>query len=144
MPTRAITFTLLNGLANDIVSEVHNFGSDTFSVRLVTDVVTSATATNASLTEVTGNNYSAGGIAQATSVTGTAPNLVLESSTTNLWSEDAAGFTDAASAVVYNDTANRIVCFADIRDGVTPVSSAAQDVQVNFENGTDILSLAFA
>ena len=144
MPTRAINFTPLNGLTNDIVSELHNFAADTFSVRLVTEVVTAATATNATLTEVTGANYTAGGIVQTTSVTGTEPNLVLESSTTNLWSENASGFTNAASAVVYNDTSGRILTFADIRDGVTPVSSAAKDVQVNFENGTDILSLGVA
>ena len=69
MPSIATTLTALSGfLADYHVSRLHNINSDQFAIRLVTEVVTAATATNATLTEVTGDNYVAGGLDLTTNV----------------------------------------------------------------------------
>ena len=136
MATRAITFNKMNGFLADVFnSNLHDLDTDVFSMRLTSNVIAATDATNTALTEVIGNNYTAGGIVLTTNVNiGANGELTLEATDDVKWLEDAAGFTDAATAVVYNDTASRIVSVADIRDGATPVSSAAQDVDINLPN----------
>lgn len=141
MATRAITFTLFNGFTNDLITELHNLSSDTLQIRLVTDVAAATDATNTAFTEVTGANYSAGGIACSQTVNVAGAVNTIQSAVDFLWSENASGFTNANSAIIYNSTSSRAIAFADIRDGVTAVGSTNQDVDINLENGTDLFSL---
>ena len=136
MPVRGITFNKMNGFLADVFNlNLHDLDTDVFSMRLTSNVIATTDPTNTALTEVVGNNYTAGGIVLATNVDiGASGELTLEATNDIKWLEDAAGFTDAATAVVYNDTSGRIVSVADIRDGGTPVSSVAQDVDINLPN----------
>lgn len=136
MAQRAITFNKMNGfLADAFNAKLHDLDTDVFSMRIVTDVVAVSDATNLAFTEVTGNNYTAGGIVMATNVDiGANGELTLESTTDLKWLEDAAGWPDGNSAIVVNDTSGRIVSVADIRDGASAVSSVAQDVDINLPN----------
>lgn len=141
MATRNITFTLFNGFTNDLITEQHNLSSDTLQIRLVTDVAAATDATNTAFTEVTGANYSAGGIACSQTVNVAGAVNTIQSAVDFLWSENASGFTGANSAIIYNSTSSRAIAFADLRDGATAVDSTGQDVDINLENGTDLFTV---
>lgn len=141
MAERAITYALLNDFSIDFGNAEINLGTDTFSMRLVTDIVTVATLTNASLTQVTGTNYTAGGIVLSTSVSGTAPIQTLESSTTISWVADATGFTGAVSAVLYSDTAGKAIAFSDIRKAGLAIDSTSDPVTISLENDSDLFTI---
>lgn len=142
MATRNITFTLLNAVSSDLAAELHQLTSDALNILLVTDVLTAATASDFALTEVTGNNYTAGGIACAQTLDVSGNIVTVQSAVDFLWSEDASGFTNANFAVIRNQTSGRIIAIADIREGgTTAVSSAAQDVDINLENGSDLFTI---
>lgn len=145
MPTRAEAYTLMNGYSEDLSKGRHNLETDALHMVLVTDVITAATATNFAFTQVTGNNYTAGGLACNQTLNLSALPIVDVESTTNfLWSEDAAGFNNAATALIYNTTSGRIIAFADIRDegnGQALVDSTGQDVDINLENTNRLFSL---
>lgn len=141
MPTRAITVTAFDGFTADLMAGLHTFGTDDIRAMLVTAVPAASTATNAALTEVTGANYTAGGMALSATLGGVAPQSILQTAVDTLWSENASGFTDAAAVVVRNATSGRLIAFADIRDGATVVDSTVQDVDVNWANGGDIVSV---
>ena len=141
MPTRSITFNVANGLAADLAAELHNFSSDALSIRLTTNAVPVTTATNSALSEVTGANYTSGGIACSQTLSSSGGSVTVQSSEDFLWSANGSGFTNAHSAVIYNDTSSRIIAVADIRDGSTVVDSSSQDVDINLENGTDLFTI---
>lgn len=141
MATRAITFNLVNGFHVDLANKLHNLTTDTLSIRLTSTTIAVTTATNAALTEVTGTNYTAGGIVCSQTLSTVAAATTIESAIDFLWTEHATGFTDAYMAVIYNDTASRIIAISDIRDGTTVVDSTGQDVDINLENGTDLFNL---
>ena len=142
MATRNITFALLNGFSLDAISGLHTLTTDALNIQLVTDVVTAATATNTALTEVTGANYTAGGIACSQTINTAGAVNTVQSAVDFLWTENASGFTGANSAVIRNQTSGRIIAFADIRDGgTTAVDSTGQDVDINLANGTDLFTV---
>jgi hypothetical protein len=135
--------TNFNGLADDLATAQHNVGTHVFKAMLITTIPGVGDATSNAYTEVTGTNYTAGGIDLEMTLGGTAPQAILQSAVDTLWSEDATGFTDAKAVVVRNTTTGKNVCFGDITadEGTTPVSSAAQDVDVNWANGTDVTTI---
>lgn len=143
MPSRAVTRSFFNGFSRDLSNGLHNFSSAVIKAKLVTALPTVATATNAVLTEVTGANYTAGGIDLSVSVGGVLPQTLIESAIDTLWAENPAGFTNAVAVVVHNETSGRMISFGDITvdAGTTPVSSAVQDVDVNWANGTEICKI---
>lgn len=142
MPTKSVTPAKLNALTNDLLNARINFETGSFSIRLTATVLTAATLSNASITEVTGTNYTAGGIPLTTTIEGTAPTQILRSSTAMQWTKGAGAVTDAAFAYIYESTSGRIVGIADIRDGANPLDTTNDDLIITFDNGTDILQLA--
>ena len=140
MPTKNVAPTRLDDLNDDLIN-ARISASNTFSVRLTPTVLTAALASDAAVTEVTGTNYTAGGIVLTVTVGGTKPVRILQSSTAMQWTKGAGAFTDAASAYIHDDTAGRILGFIDIRDGSTAIDTTADDLILTFANGTDILQL---
>lgn len=145
MATRAISFVKVDDLTDDLIEGRHEFSADVFSIRLSPTVLAASIASNAAITQVTGTNYTAGGILLAATVSGTKPVRTLQSAVDLKWLEDATGFADAATAYIYNDTKGRVLAISDIRDagnGNAVVDSTGQDVDINLENGTDILTIS--
>lgn len=141
MATRAITFNVLDGFHLDLANGVHNLSTNALSIRLTSTTIAVTAATNTALTEVTGANYTAGGILASASANTVAGVTTYESAVDFKWLDNASGFSDAYMAVIYNDTTSRIIAVSDIRDGATVVSSIGQDVDINLENGTDLFTL---
>lgn len=144
MAARAITFNLLEGFSVDLWNELHNLNSDVLSMRISSNAITLDSSTSATITEVTGNNYTAGGILCDHSMDVSGNINIAQSIIDFLWDEDAAGFTDGYTAYIFNNTAGLVIARADIRDGATLVSSAAQSVDINIENGTDLFTFTTA
>lgn len=141
MATRSETFTVINGFHLDCANGVHNLATDVFSLRLTSTLVSLTDATNTALTEVTGANYTAGGILCSKTISTVAGLTTYQSAVDFKWLDNASGFSDAYMAVIYNDTTSRIMAISDIRDGTTVVSSIGQDVDINMENGTDLFTI---
>lgn len=139
MPSRAITAVGYKGVPEDLWRGRHNVDTHTFKAMLVTAVPNPNDATNAAYTEVTGSNYTAGGIdIAATLDISAAPLTILQSAVDLLWPEHASGFTNAAAVVITNVTSGRHIAYGDIRDGAAPVDSTQGSADVNLGNGTDV------
>lgn len=140
MAIRAITFTEMDNFHLDLGAELHNLDTDVISVRLTSTAILVTDATNSALTEVTGTNYTAGGILASMTTNTTAGQSIYQSAVLFKWVADLTGFSDAYMAVIYNDTASRIIAIADIRDGTTVVDSSTEAVTVNMANATDLFT----
>lgn len=143
MPTYNATMTLFNGYNEDKLKARHDVGTHTYRAMLLTAIPTATTATNATLTEVTGDNYTAGGVDISATLGVSGAQATIQSSVdlAQSWIESAGGFTDARAIAIRNATTGRLVCFGDITQdgGTTPVSSVDGPVDVNWNGGTNIL-----
>jgi hypothetical protein len=124
--------TLFEEFIREKGEKIHNFGSDTFRLGLITSVLT-PTAADAtprwgdySANEVaTGTSYSAGGPALA-DVTWTEVAGLAKMDATDLEiDQDATGFTNARWGILYNDTDTSKRAFGSIDLGAaTSIQSA--------------------
>jgi len=87
-------------------------------------------------TEVTGINYTAGGIAVSTKVWSVTANVGKLTGDTVTWSQHAAGFSNARYAVMYDDTGtpstSRLAMYTDLGSDRGNVSS---DLALQFPTG---------
>ena len=131
----------------DLANGVHNMGSDTFSVRLITDAATepiAATATprwaDFSGNECTqGGSYTTGGeVLTGTSIADDAGVVTFDATENPTWSAAASSPTDIYWAVLVNDTATNDECVGFLDMG-GPVSMVAGDVTITW-NSSGILT----
>ena len=128
------------GFGLDLANGVHNLGSDTFSVRLITNAATIPAADTAtprwadfSANECTqGGGYTTGGI----TLTGVSTALVgavttFDSTMEPTWTATAGSPTDIYYCVLVNNTATNDECVGFLDMG-GPVSMVAGDVSVAF------------
>jgi len=119
--------TLFEEFADDIGSSEHDLGTDVLKVGLVTSVAAVAASDTTpawgdySANEVSGTGYSAGG-AEITNDTYTEADGIgtLDGDDVS-WSYNAAGFTDARYAVLYNSShaSDRAIGFVDFGEDVS-------------------------
>lgn len=142
MPTYNASMTLFNGYNQDKLLGRHIVGTHSYRAMLLTTIPTANTATDAALTEVTGDNYTAGGvdISATLNVSGAQATVQSAVDLAQTWVQSAGGFTGARAVVIRNATTGRLVCFGDITQdgGTTPVSSVDGPVDVNWNGGTNI------
>lgn len=110
-------------------------GGATIKCALITTALAPTTATDTawgSYTEVSGTNYTAGGIDISTSqsvalATGT---VKYTTSVTIKWLQNAAGFSNARYAVLYDSVSNKLVAWGDLGANVGNVSG---DLQITID-----------
>ena len=132
----------------DVMNKVHNFGSDTFSVRLITDAATEPVAGTAtprwadfSGNECTqGGGYTTGGeTLSGTSTAEAAGVTTFDDSGNVVWTKTAGSPTDIYWAVLVNDTASNDECVGFLDMG-GPVSMVDGNVSITW-NASGILTL---
>jgi len=104
-------------------------GADNVKMGLYTSA-TSPSGNNlvTSLTEVSGTGYTAGGISAGTcTVSEAAGTVTFDSPATFLWSENAAGFSNARYAVLYIVATNQIIAYEDM---TTDQNNTTHDFEV--------------
>ena len=131
----------------DLANGVHNLGSDTFNVGLITNAATEPAADTAtprwadfSGNEVSGTGYTAGGAELSGTSTAEAAGVTIFDDTGNVtWSQNGAGPTNIYWAILYNDTAaaDQAVGFLDMGG---PVSLVDGDVSITW-NASGILTI---
>lgn len=136
-----------NGAGEDISNGVHNLGSNTFSVRLITNAATIPAVDTAtprwadfSANECTqGGGYTTGGIV-LTGVTNVLTGAVtkFDSTMEPTWTATAGSPEDIYYCVLVNDSATNDECLGFLDMG-GPVSMIAGDVSVAF-NASGILT----
>lgn len=110
-------------------------GGATIKCALITSAVAPVTATDTawgSYTEVSGTNYTAGGIDISTSqsvalATGT---VKYTTSVTIKWLQHVSGFNNARYAVLYDSVSNKLVGYGDLGSNVGNVSG---DLQITID-----------
>jgi hypothetical protein len=131
----------------DTMNGVHDFGSDTFSVRLITDAATEPLAGTAtprwadfSANECTqGGGYTTGGEELTGTATSEAAGVTKFDSDENpVWTKTAGSPTDIYWAVLVNDSATNEECVGFLDMG-GPVSMVSGDVTVTW-NAAGILT----
>lgn len=145
------TLTTFEEFRLNIGDGSHDLDNDSFKVMLITNatVPTAADTTpdSADYTEVSGDNYTAGGEALTTTWTevgGTASFKVTSGTVT--WTYHATGPNNIYYAIVYNTThagTNDAVAFIDMTadSGTTPISLQDGDITLTFHaNGIFTLS----
>ena len=125
----------------DIMSSVHDFANDTFSVRLITNAGTIPSASTAtprwadfSANECSqGGSYTTGGeVLSGTSAAESGGVTTFDDTGNVTWSAAASSPTDIYYAVLVNDSATNEECIAFIDMG-GPVSMVAGDVTITME-----------
>ena len=133
----------------DLANKVHNMGSDTFSVRLITNAATEPVAGTAtprwadfSANECTqGGNYTTGGeVLTGTSIAEAAGVTTFDSTENPTWAAAAGSPTDIYWAVLVNDTAANDECVGFLDMG-GPVSMVSGSVTVTW-NASGILTVS--
>ena len=121
-------FLYFNDFADDLGKKVHQLDTDTIKTALVTNVtvpsVTTAApswgaggSTNFATNEVSGTNYTAGGIDIAATFSTTGAVGTLDGATNPAWTQNGAGPTDIRWGIIYNDTATNKDCIGFIDMG---------------------------
>lgn len=120
--------------------EVHTLNAaDTIKCMLSSTAVGSITGqetATSSFTEVSGDNYTAGG-ATLTCTYGESSGVTTFDSTTNpSWTQHATGPNDIRTAIVYNATAagvKDVLCYVDMtNDGTTAISLRDGDISITW------------
>lgn len=109
----AISQALCTSFKSELLNKEHDMNTDTFKIALYTSSATLSAATTAysSSNEITGTNYSAGGVALSGGAIATSGTTVYVDFTDPTWS--SATFT-ARGALIYNTSAsNKAVCVLD-------------------------------
>lgn len=119
----------------------HDLDGDTFKIMLLSNThnstiaVANATPDSADYTEVTGTNYTAGGVTVTVTWTEVGGVATLATTSAATWSQNAAGPADIRTALLYNTThvgTNDAICYIDMTaDGTTPISLADGDITIN-------------
>mgnify|MGYP000962472875 CR=1 FL=1 len=129
------TLTVFEEFKKTIGDGTHDMDTNAFKLALITTIPTEADASPSldNYTEVTGSNYTAGGLALTTTWTESAGiSDFIHTGGTLVWLQHATGPTNIKAGVIYNTTSavtNAAVCFIDFTsDGVTPVSLADGDI----------------
>ena len=142
--------TIFEEFANDIGLEKLNLNTDTFRLGLITTAAASVAASTAtptwsdfSASEVSGSGYSAGGATVASTSYVEASGVGTLDGNDVTWSQNASGFTNARTAILYDDTpasaaSKCAVCAVDL--GSTNVSLQDGDVTVSW-NASGILTI---
>ncbi|GAF68789.1 unnamed protein product [marine sediment metagenome] len=142
--------TVFEEFALDIGSKLHQLDTDTHKLALIqTAAETGAVvATNASPTwgdfsaaEVaSGNGYATGGETVASTALTEAAGVAKFDGADVTWSQNASGFTNARSAILYSSTAtsSNAICYVDL--GSSNVSLQDGDITVAW-NASGILTI---
>ena len=129
---------------DDLGTKIHDLDADTIKMALVTNVVvpsvtTSAPSwgaggsTNLSTNEVSGTNYTAGGIDIAATFSTSAAVGTFDGATNPAWTQHASGPTDIRWGIIYNDTATNKDCIAFVdMGGGSDISLADGNISFTF------------
>jgi hypothetical protein len=120
--------TLFEEFKRDLGLGIHNLNTDAHKLYLTSGTPTAAdiNPSYADWTEVSGTNYTAGGLTVNLTYTEAAGTGTLATDgATYSWLQDAAGPTGINFGVIYNDTSvgNEAICFIDFRAGGTTAIS---------------------
>jgi hypothetical protein len=113
-------------------------GGDTIKCALVTSTRAPVTATDVNWTtaiqanEVSGTNYTAGGISLTPTQTVSLASGTVKFTTSELikWLQNAAGFSNARYAVIYFSVADKVIAWGDLGANVGNVSG---DLQITLD-----------
>lgn len=121
-----------------IAQGVHNIGTDTYKMALVTNATVPLPGTTSpalgDFTEVVGTGYTAGGFTMTMSVSEAAGTVTVATTNTVVLSQDPAGPSNIFYGLVYNDTdaAKPALCFIEITsDGVTGLDTVSRNLTIN-------------
>ena len=118
-----------------------------FSVMLITTLptVSDVTPDTADYTEVSGSNYTAGGIALTTSWNEATGTVTFDSTVNPSWTQHASGPTNIKAALIYSETAvgEDALAFIDMTTdgGTTAISLVDGDISITF-HANGIFTLA--
>ena len=136
----------------DLCDGAHDFENDSFKVGLISEGTPAASTADldfdgsASFTEVSGTNYTAGGIAVDLSTANSSGTITVDAAEANItWTQHASGQSNIKTAILYNDThANdHAVCAWDLTQdgGTTAIDLGDGDIVLTF-NASGIFTLA--
>ena len=118
-----------------------------FSCMLITTLPTAAATTpdSADFTQVSGTNYTAGGIALTTSWVESGGTITFGSSVNPAWTQAAGAPVNIVAALIYSETAvgEDALAYIDmtVDAGATPISLVDGDITITFTGG-NIFTLA--
>lgn len=139
--------TVFNEAKQNISGLINLSTTTDFSCMLITTLPTAAAATpdTADFTEVSGTNYTAGGIPLTTAWTESGGTITFSSSVNPSWTQAAGAPTNIVAALIYSETAvgEDALAFIDmtVDAGVTPISLVDGDITITFTGG-NIFTLA--
>ena len=129
---------------DDLGTKIHDLDADTIKMALVTNatvpsVTTAAPSwgaggtTNFASTEVSGTNYTAGGIDIAATFSTSAAVGTFDGATNPSWTQHASGPTNIRWGIIYNDTATNkdAIAFVDMGGG-SDISLADGNISFTF------------
>lgn len=144
------TIVIFSQAKQDILNGIHNFGTHTFNIGLVTNATVPSAATAAphwggiGTTNFLSNQvgvaaeYTGPEAITGVSITGTDPYLV-DTTFNRTWPQNPSGFTNASWGIIYNatDANKRAIGYIDLTNdgGATPVSLVDGDVRVDLTAG---------
>ena len=139
--------TVFNEAKQNISGLVNLSTTTDYSCMLITTLPTAAATTpdTADFVQVSGTNYTAGGIALTTSWTESGGTVTFGSSVNPSWTQSAGAPTNIVAALIYSETAagEDAIAFIDmtVDGGATPISLVDGDITITFTGGT-IFTLA--
>jgi len=141
--------TVFEEFAKDIGLKLHQLDTDTHKLGLISTAASTGAvvASNASPTwsdfsgaEVSGSGYSAGGATVASTALTEAAGVATFDGSDVTWSQNASGFVNGRSAILYSSTASasNAICYVDL--GSSNVSLVDGDITVAW-NASGILTI---
>lgn len=138
--------TLFNEFPEELLKGTHDFDTHVFKVAFITTLPTATQATPAlaDFTEVSGSNYTAGGITLTMVVSRSTNVSTVDSSVDPEWIQNASGPNNIKAGLIYNDTdaGKKAVGFVDMTtdNGVTAISLQSGNIKITW-NAAGIFTL---
>jgi hypothetical protein len=131
--------TIFEEFSNDVGLSKHNLDTEVHKLALITTAAASVAASTATPTwsdfsgaEVTGSGYTAGGATIASTSYVEASGVGTFDGVDVTWSQNASGFTNARTGIIYNSTHASSIAIAKVDLGSTNVSLQDGDVTVSW------------